>query len=123
MTVKDKINGRHVIYIYGQPYVLRYTWGAIAEVLEKYGEKPNFLDPRNLASIAAIGMREHHPDMTEDKIMQISPPLIPFARSVQDALHYAYFGPEQAPAEAEEAKKKTGANGLLRRIRKLCHMG
>jgi len=108
------ITGTKRINIGGKPYCLRYTWTALAEVAEKYGDSPNMFDPETVAYVASCGLRGKHPEMTPEKIMELSPPLIPLANDVQQALTWAYFGDEGIPKG--EVKKKLNPTGLLRRI-------
>lgn len=112
----NKITGEKTVVIGGQDYILRYTWKALAEVEEKYGDKPNLFNPEVIAYVAAAGMRDRHPEMTADEIMRLSPPLIPFARDVQLALQWAYFGAEAIPKDDAPVKKNRPAGGLWRRI-------
>jgi len=101
------ITGMKRIDIDGKSYSLRYTWAALAEVAEKYGDSPNLFDPETVAFVGSAGLRERHPEMTPEKLMELSPPLIPFANDVQQALQYAYFGDKGIPADDGVKKKRT----------------
>lgn len=114
----NKITGEKIIKIAGQDYILRYTWRAIAEITQKYGDNPNLFSTETIAYIASAGMREKHPEMMPERIMELSPPLIPFAQAVQAALTWAYFGIEEAPKE-DGLKKNSPETGFLRRIKRL----
>jgi len=48
--------------------------------------------------------------------MELSPPLIPFANDVQQALQWAYFGDKSVP-EDDGVKKKRTLIGWLRHIK------
>ena len=98
--------------INGGTYTLRFTWKALAEIEAKYGDNPNLFNAEVIANIASFGLREKHPEMTAEKIMELSPPLMPFVNAVQQALQWAYFGKEPVPA-GDVKKKKIG---LFRRI-------
>ncbi|MDD5511481.1 MAG: hypothetical protein PHI12_11835 [Dehalococcoidales bacterium] len=108
------ITGLKITKIDGRPYSLRYTWAALAEVAEKYGDNPNLFEPETVAFVGSAGMREKHQEMTPEKIMELSPPLIPFANDVQEALKFAYFG--DAPIPEGDVKKKRTLTGWIRRI-------
>jgi hypothetical protein len=108
------ITGLKITNIDGKPYSLRYTWAALAEVAGKYGDSPNLFEPETVAFVGSAGMREKHPDMTPEKIMELSPPLIPFANDVQEALKWAYFG--DAPMPDGDVKKKRTLTGWIKRI-------
>jgi len=102
----NPVTGEKEVTMGGQRYVLRFTWRALAEIEKKHGEHPDMFDPETVASVAAAGMRERHPDMTSERIMDLSPPLVPFARAVQEALAWAYFGGEAVPEDAAAKGKK-----------------
>ncbi len=105
----NSVTGEAVVEIQGKPYTLRFDWEAIAAVNAVHGDNPSMFDPVIVASVAAIGMKKYHPEMTAEKIRELSPPLIPFAGAVQQALQWAYFGAEKPPAETAEKKRlKTG---------------
>jgi len=110
------ITGMKVTTIEGKSYYLRYTWAVLAEVAEKYGETPNLFDPETVAFVGSAGLRKKHPEMTPEKIMEISPPLIPFANDVQQALQWAYFGDKGIPDD-DGIKKKQTLTGWIRRIK------
>jgi len=116
------ITGLKVTEIYGKSYRLRYTWAALAEVAGKYGDSPNLFDPETVAFVGSAGMRENHPDMTAEKIMELSPPLIPFANDVQQALQWAYFGDKGVPDDGD-VKKKPILTGWFSRIKTLFSRG
>ena len=109
--------------IAGKPYYLRYSWAALAEVAGKYGDNPNLFDPETVAFVGSAGLRKHHPDMTPEKIMELSPPLIPFANDVQEALKWAYFGDAPIPDGDDAVKKKPILTGWIKRIVRRCWRG
>lgn len=103
----NAITGAVEVSISGQLYTLRFDWDGLAAMEAAHGENPNLFDVDVVASIAAIGFHQHHPELTAARIKELSPPLLPFALLVQQALQWAYFGPEGIPEEPEDAKKKT----------------
>jgi hypothetical protein len=115
------ITGKMVVDIDGKPYTLRFDWEALAEVEKNHGDQPNLFSSEVVASVAASGLKRYHPEMTAEKIRELSPPLVPFAKKVQEALQYAYFGAEGVP----EPKKKPGPNtdGWWQRLKKRVGMG
>lgn len=116
------LTGEKMVHIGGHDYVLKFTWRALSEIEQKYGDSPNLFDPDVIAVIAAIGLRDRHPEMTTERIMDLSPPLVPFAKAVQTAIQWAYFGPEGIPnEEGRSVKKNQKAGGSWRRfITRLC---
>lgn len=109
----NQITGEAQIEIQGKKYTIRFDWEAIAEVNHVHGDNPNLFDTMVVASVAAIGMKKYHPDMTAERIRELSPPLVPFATAVQQALQWALFGAEE-PTKAEKKSRKRG--GWWRRI-------
>ncbi|GAF93543.1 unnamed protein product, partial [marine sediment metagenome] len=114
----NPITGEHDIEIGGQRYTVRFDWDALAEVTTKHGDSPNLFSPDVVASVASIGMKKHHPEMTPERIKELSPPLVPFAKSIQTALQYAYFGDEALPEDSKK-KKSPRKGGLCQGIRRL----
>lgn len=118
----NPITGEHDITIAGKPYVLRYDWAALSEVEAAHGQAPNLFSPDVVASVAAAGLKRKHPEMTAERIKELSPPLVPLAHAVQTALQWAYFGDEGIPEDTGDKKKAT-RGGLSGRIRSLFRKG
>lgn len=118
----NPVTGEQEIEIEGKRYALRFDWAALSEIEQKYGEKPNMFDASVVSGVAEAGFRARHPELTSARIMELSPPLVPFAHAVQQALQWAYFGPEAVPSGL---KKKTVRNegGLLRLFGRLFRRG
>jgi len=110
------ITGMKITTINTGQYYLRYPWAVLAEISSKYGESPNLFEPETVAFVGSAGLRERHPEMTPEKLMELSPPLIPFANDVQMALQYSYFGDKGVPDD-DGVKKKRTLIGWLRRIK------
>lgn len=110
------ITGRKRTVIDGTSYYLRFTWSALAEVAERYGDNPNLFDPETVAFVGSAGLRGQHPDMTPEMLMELSPPLIPFATDVQQALQWAYFGSDKVPDGDGDVKKKRILTGWIKHI-------
>ena len=121
----NRITGERTVDINGQGYVMRFTWRALAEIEADYGDNPNLFKPEVLAKVTAAGLREKHPDMTAERIMELSPPLMPLCVAVREAIQWAYFGTETVPkTEARtEVKKNRLADGLSRLIKRLLRRG
>jgi len=112
----NSVTGEKQIDICGQKYVLRFSWKALSEIERRYGDKPNLFDAEVIANVAAAGLRERHPEMTAERIMDLSPPLVPLAQAIQQALQWAYFGGEIIPGESESEKKNRRQAGWSRLI-------
>lgn len=112
----NPVVGEKQIEIGGDIYILKFTWKALAEIEHKYGDNPNMLDPSIAAGVAEAGLRDRYPDMTAERIESISPPFIPFANAINQALQYAYFGIEAPAKESGVKKKDRNAGGLWRRF-------
>jgi len=119
----NPITGEHDITIAGKPYVLRYDWAALSEVEAAHGQAPDLFSPDVVASVAAAGLKRKHPEMTAERIKELSPPLVPLAHAVQTALQWAYFGDEGIPDDVAGDKKKATRGGLFGRIKTLFRRG
>ncbi len=93
---QNKHTGTLLVPVEGEGEVqLRFDWNAIAALHGVYGKEwegevqriVTELDAHGLAQILAIGSA-HGAEWWIEK----SPPFIPAARAVQDALHLAFFG-------------------------------
>jgi hypothetical protein len=115
----NPVTGEKIVTIGGESLTMRFTWKALAEISAKYGDNPNLFEPETVAYVGSAGLREHHPEMTQEKIMQLSPPLIPFAKDVQTALQWAYFGTEAIPDDEPTEKKSRKTAGLWARFVRL----
>jgi len=117
------ITGNYKIIITGKEYNLRFDWKALAEVESAHGDTPNLFNSDVVASIASMGMIRSHPEMTKDRIIELSPPLVPFINSVQKALNWAYFGKDSAPEDTQKKKIFPLTAGLFRLIKRLFGKG
>ena len=113
----NPITGEAEINIAGKSYTIKYDWACLAEIETVHGDDPNLFNPDVVASIAAIGLKKNHPEITAEKIKDLSPPLVPFAKAVQDAMKFAYFGNEPIPEKQEEKKSVQKRGGLWHLIR------
>lgn len=118
----NKITGENEIQIAGRVYMLRYDWRALAEVVQRHGDAPNMMNPEVIASIAAIGLAKRYPDITAEFIMELSPPLLPFSRAIQEAIQWAYFGPQDI-SDAIKKKNSRAKDGLWHRLKRLFGRG
>ena len=92
-----------------QTFKLVFDWGAIAEVMSKFG-KDVFVDlfrasPDEIAEMLAIGLRAS--GITKAEILKLSPPIVPTAQLIDHAITYAYFGPDGRPGASSDGKKKS----------------
>jgi len=106
--------GVKYVTIDGERLALRFTWKALAAIEQEFGENPNLFDAAILARFLELGIDQ--PAWTAERIISLSPPMLPMVKAVQEAIQFAYFGNE-APAgdEAEKKSRLLGA-GLLRRM-------
>jgi hypothetical protein len=111
------ITGTKRVLIDGQTYQMRFDWEALAEIEGRHGENPNLFQVEVLASVASSGLIKRHPEMTPERIKELSPPLIPFAQEVQEAMRFAYFGDEPLPEDTGEKKSRL-TDGLWSRIKR-----
>lgn len=98
----NPITGVTSLPLDGKLFKIVYDWNALAQISRKYGDDANLFDPAILAEIAAIGLQKHHPDMTADRITELSPPIVNVITVVHNALNVAYFGDRGPPVEGAE---------------------
>lgn len=92
---KNDHTGTVYLAVDGGEVALRYDWEAISDLHGAYGKEwegevqriITELDSQGLANILAMGT-EHSPEWWMEK----SPPFVPAAKAVQEALHLAFFG-------------------------------
>lgn len=109
----SEYDGEYPLTIKGDEYTVVFDYAALAalqsnydaDVIENLSVK---IDPMIFAGVLAIGLKRHHPKMTEKKVIELSPPLVPASNAVSQALNYAYFGADE-PSEGsgETTEKKT----------------
>jgi len=119
----SKIDGNFKIEIAGNPYTMRFDWQALSEVETAHGDTPNLFNSEVVASVASFGLIRNHPELTKGRIIELSPPLVPFIKSVQQALNWAYFGKDTIPEDVEKKKVLPIMSGLLKPIRRLFGKG
>lgn len=96
----NKYTAEITVQIDKKKCVLVYDWHALSELHSRFPDdlrgglldvgKVN--DPLKLAAILAIGLKKHHPDVTEEFIIDLAPPLVPMKKPLDEALALAYFG-------------------------------
>lgn len=104
------------IDINGEKVNIRFTWRQLAQIEEEFGDSPNLFKQEILARVASIGIDK--PEWTPERIIEESPPLVPFIKAVDAAIKHAYFGGEEVPKETEK-KSLPRVAGLCRRIARL----
>ena len=105
--------GEYKYKIGDDEFVLVYDWRALSRVQTTYGHdvfRNIFKLPADVADILLIGMKTHHPEMTKDRVLDLSPPLFTAIKAIDKALTFSYFGPDGPPkdiGEGDEEGKKT----------------
>ena len=112
----NPITGEKIITINGQGYVMRFTWRALSEIEAKYGDSPNLFSADVLSHVGSVGLRDSHPEMTPERLMDLSPPLMPFCAAVKEAIQWAYFGTEPIPQTSAGEVKKNRLAGMWSRL-------
>lgn len=100
---ENPIAGTVPVVLKGKEYLLQFTWGAVAQVITEYGEDRDLLNPTVLSNVCAIGLQAHHPGATAADVLD-GAPISKVMAAVTRALHVAYFGEQEAPADAADAK-------------------
>lgn len=96
----NKYTGEVSITVGDQKCTLEFDWRAISELHSRFPDdlRDGLLDigkvndPLKLAAIIGIGLKKHNPEVTEDVIIGLSPPLMPMKKPLDEALALAYFG-------------------------------
>lgn len=107
----NKYTGEASITIGKDTHSVSFNWRKLAKIKSLFTDQiwSNLqgADPETLAEILVIGIDKH--DVTKDYILDNSPPLIPVIKALDEAVGYAYFGPDGLPEEAQgdtDNKKK-----------------
>lgn len=110
----NKYTGEVSLDICGKRCVLVYDWRSLSRIKSEYGDEAlrdlKSLAPETLAGILAAGLAKHHPDMTTDAILDLSPPLVPMIAAIDKAVCVAYFGADgvrEIDKAIKGVKKKT----------------
>jgi len=103
--------GKYRIDINGNNYTLVYDWDALANIEGLCGLKAiqtlfTSINTGLLAQMLEIGLRRHHPEMTVDKLKELSPPYMPCVQAVDKALALAYYGVDTVKPEKKTLLKK-----------------
>lgn len=101
----NPIRGTVQLDIEGTTYTMRLNWHGVAQIRRAYPDGYNLADPEHLSVIMSIAMAEKHPDMTPDRIMDLSPPLETAIEAVSDLVNYSWWGQKTAPERKEEEGK------------------
>lgn len=98
----------------GVNYTLRFDWRALSKVKTQYGDEAilRLLDqtPETIAGMLVCALERNHPEITLDKILDVSPPITPVLQAIDKALSYAYFGPDGPPDSSDSGVKQTNEN-------------
>src|SRR4051812_32178841 len=106
----NQYTGDVILTMGGEDYTLCYDWKAISDIETNSG--PEALralfsaSPQALSVIIAAGLQKHHAGITPEDVMALSPPIVPAKKIVNQALEYAYFGPEGAEKYAADNAAK-----------------
>lgn len=100
----------------GETYTIVYDWNALAKLKTTFTEADlqavvNGQNLEVMADVLAIGLQKHHEGITAEEVAKLSPPLVKTVEAIDNALTFAYFGPQGAPQDliknAAAAQKKT----------------
>lgn len=69
-----------------------------------------------LPKLLAAGLARHHPDWTAERIAEVSPPIVPTTKAIEEALLAAYYGPDGPPPENPPPPPGTLWRRLWRRL-------
>ncbi len=107
----SKHTGEFLVNLGGQSYRLIYDWAALSRIQDEVS-KDALIDlpaakPSEIAKLLSIGLNRNHPEMTAEKLMELSPPIISVLGMIDAAIAYAYYGSDgMKPLEEGEKKKR-----------------
>lgn len=112
--MENKLRGTVTLDVHGEALTFCYTWDALIQYHEAWGDKSiNLQDPATLLQFAILGLHAHHPGLTIDKLKAMQPPLLPLLKTAQRAHTLAYVGYD----DGEDADpRKPGALSRLQRF-------
>jgi hypothetical protein len=106
------------IVVEGKTLTLQFDYAAMAAIRGEIGNddrRSRLLrgtDPKAVQpKLVAIGLQRNHPDWTEERVFEASPPIRPTVLAIEESLNALYFGPDGPPREALE-------NPLMRTLRR-----
>jgi hypothetical protein len=95
------MDGAVSLHVCGETRRLRFSWGVLAEFRSQYG--PDFQDKINaavvsldfeiIARVLAAGLS----DVSHERIMRDSPPIVSTLQAINRAFNVAYHGPSGEP--------------------------
>lgn len=114
----NKYRGEVPIDIGDRHLTLRYNMTAIAALKESFGDQAHVVlnnacsscDVKVLATGIAIGLERNHPgEFTQEKVLELSPPVRPSQQAVYEALMAGWYGGEGPPElDAVDPTKRLG---------------
>lgn len=115
MTKVNKHTGEFEIRMGGRLFTGVFDWHALSELETAFGSPSELAkvlkpggDALSRAKFLAIALKQRHPEVTAEKILEWRPPLFAMLATLDAALNAAYFGPDEAQGGAE---KGDGADG------------
>jgi hypothetical protein len=111
----NKYTGEVSLDICGEKCVLVYDWSAVSRIHSEYAggdvlKNLRTQPPDVIANLLAIGLEKNNPAMTKDRLMSLSPPLVPMIAAIDKAVSVSYFGADgvrEIEKVTDNIKKKT----------------
>lgn len=115
--MNNEFTGDVELKINGVAHTIKFDWHALAVLKSSFTEAQldkilSGTDLTKLATLLAIGLQRHHPNINESHILNNPPALVPAMAAIEKALTFAYFGADGPPVEddespAQESEKKS----------------
>jgi hypothetical protein len=105
--------------------VLVFDWRALSIIRSEIGQgglehAMTGTDLEMLAKVISAGLRRNHgEEWPAEKIMELSPPLLPAVKAIETAINLAYWGPKGVPDIPEENPPNPPKTRLQRLWRQL----
>lgn len=106
----NNYTGEAKINLGGKEYTLCYDWAALTAIHSSCGVEAiaDMLraSPKDLSLVLLAGLKKHHPELTGEALFSLSPPIVPTAKAINEAIHLAYFGVDAPEQDKADTKKK-----------------
>lgn len=117
--MKNAYTGQTEIELGGVKYPLAFTWARIAELRTMYGKAfdqeiiaaISGFDTSVIADVVSVGIGGA---LTSAQVKELSPALVPVSGAINEALTFAFYGPDIKKKKAPGAKLMTWFMRLFR---------
>ena len=108
--MSNKYTGEVEITMGGEDYILALDWKAMSKIYSDDACGPHalrnlfMLSPDSLAKVTAYALERNHPEMTADKVMELSPPMNLVLEKLGRAVLFALKGTDEEVNDEPDSK-------------------